>query len=149
MAYFMKLAIGILFSVLCGQAQTYWATTVAGANHAASGLALSLPFTDIAGMATDSAGNLYVADRVEQRVRQISPQGYSRVFAGPDGPASTTQVFANGGIAVDANDNVYIAGLQQIWRVSQSGDTINYAGMVCSTCSQSQFAADGGPATEQ
>ena len=70
-------------------------------------------------LALDGLGNLYVADQDNDRVRKISNTGIISLvaggstggFAGDGGAATAALLNYNGGVAVDAADNVYIADL--------------------------------------
>jgi len=84
---------------------------------------------NVAGMAFDASGNLYLADSVANRIRKVTPDvsqdfpegryanglitTYAGVgapgFLGDDGPASEARINRPGGIAVDSSGNVYIA----------------------------------------
>ena len=74
---------------------------------------LSKPF----GVALDKKGNLYIADRGNNRVRKVTPQGIITTFAGDggfffmgdNGPAYRASVAGPTGVAVDNNGIVYIA----------------------------------------
>ena len=104
---------------------------------AGSGVACSIPtttcgdgangalatFNQPAGMAVDGAGNIYVADQNDNKVRRITPAGAVSTVAGSGatcansanscgdgGSATAAQLRAPGGVAVDAaGTNVYIA----------------------------------------
>jgi uncharacterized protein (TIGR03437 family) len=73
--------------------------------------------SDPVGVATDSAGNVYIADSVNNRIRKVTPGGIITTIAGTTvygysgdgGPALEAQMFSPRGVAVDANGNVYIA----------------------------------------
>jgi ABC-type branched-subunit amino acid transport system substrate-binding protein/sugar lactone lactonase YvrE len=66
------------------------------------------------GMAVDSEGNIYVAER-GHRIRRITPDGMVSTVAGigvpgyADGPGSTAQFNYPNGVAVDVAGNVYVA----------------------------------------
>jgi uncharacterized protein (TIGR03437 family) len=69
-----------------------------------------------AGIALDSAGNLYIADAANNRVRKVSNGIIATVagngsfgFSGDNGPATGAQLNAPGGVAVDSSGNLYIA----------------------------------------
>jgi DNA-binding CsgD family transcriptional regulator/DNA-binding beta-propeller fold protein YncE len=69
------------------------------------------------GVAVDQAGNIYLADHDNQRIRLISPSGGISTFAGTgiqggdgdDGPAAQAQLWNPSGLAVDRSGNLYIA----------------------------------------
>ncbi len=93
-------------------------TTVAGNG---SGLASGENFPAInaqlspADVAVDAAGNLFVADGLNNRIRRIS-KGIITTFAGTgvagfsgdNGPATSAMLYGPGGIAIDASGSVYI-----------------------------------------
>lgn len=70
-----------------------------------------------AGLAVDRNGNLYIADSQNERVRVVNSQGIintvagngSCSFSGDGGPASQATLCNPAGVAVDSNQNVYIA----------------------------------------
>ncbi len=69
------------------------------------------------GLALDKAGNLYIADTMNDRVRQVSPNGTITTFAGTGvagfagdgGEANTAKLYHPEGVAVDASGRLFIA----------------------------------------
>jgi len=83
-------------------------------------------FSFVRDVATDSAGNVYVADYYNARIQKVSPDGVVSTFTGnqfddsQNGPS-----FGIGnptGIAVDSEDNVLVTSDNQIFKIAQSGD---------------------------
>ncbi len=71
------------------------------------------------GMALDSAGNLYIADSLNNRVRMVDPNGIISTFAGnggfsqpgfwgDGGPATDAQIHAPVAVAIDKAGQIYI-----------------------------------------
>lgn len=59
------------------------------------------------GLATDSKGNIYVADSGNSRIQKFDPDGKFLIEFGKNGPADTNLKDPNG-VTVDANGNVYV-----------------------------------------
>jgi uncharacterized protein (TIGR03437 family) len=113
-----------------------------------------------AGLAVDNAGNLYIADTGDMRVRKIdassgiittvagnSPGLGIGGFSGDGGAATSAALNSPDGVALDSAGNVYIAdnGNQRIRKVDTSGNITTLAGIGFVTGSD---AGDGGPANK-
>jgi uncharacterized protein (TIGR03437 family) len=108
--------------------------------------------------AVDSAGNLYIADRLDNRVRKVTPSGTISTlagtgaagFGGDNGPGASAVLNTPNGIAVDSSGNVYIAdaGNNRIRRVNASTGTITtFAGTGGCCYAGPGTGGDGGLAT--
>ena len=105
------------------------------------------------GLAVDAAGNLYIADTMNAKVRKVSAaSGVITTVAGSGTPgyggdgsaAASAQLNLPIGVAADSSGNVYIAdfGNSRVRKVSASGATI---GTVAGNGSTG-YSGDGGPA---
>jgi uncharacterized protein (TIGR03437 family) len=115
-------------------------TTFAGSGSAGftdgSDLA-KVQFNYPTGVAVDGSGNVYVADALNFRVRKIAGGSSSSVagnggfsYSGDNGPALSAQLNSPGGVAADAQGNVYVAdtGNHAVRRVSRDGIITNIVG---------------------
>ena len=104
-------------------------TTVAGngvPGYAGDGgPATSAQLNDVEGVAVDAAGNLYIADTGNLRLRVVSPAGIiTTVFGGPS-PDPNAQLHADAGVAVDAVGNIYVADGDAVLRLQPAGQIIS------------------------
>lgn len=112
-------------------------TTIAGTSAGAGfsgdgGPATSAQLNRPTDVKVDRAGNIYISDMSNHRVRRIDPQGIITTFAGdgepgrgPDGvPAASSSLNMPTGLALDANGRLYIVdwGNFLIRRVSSNGE---------------------------
>ncbi len=124
--------------------------TAVGDGGAASSASLNLP----SGAAADAAGNIYIADAANNRIRKIDAStGNISTIAGTgtagntgDGAAATSATLSSPyGVALDSDGNVYIAdtGNDRVRKVTvSSGNIAALAGT-----GTAGFTGDGGAAT--
>jgi len=117
-------------------------TTVAGTGTAGfsgdGGPAVEASLNLPSGLVFDSRGNLYIADRSNDRVRRVNTKGVIETFAGNGGdgyhgdagPATEAELSKPFGIAFDDKDNLYIAdrGNNRVRKVSPKGVITTLAG---------------------
>jgi uncharacterized protein (TIGR03437 family) len=106
------LACALLAGVALAQT-TYKISTVAGGVDAGDGLAAAAAqLSSPEGLAIDSAGNVYISDSADHRVRKVSPDGIISTVAGDGYPGSGAgRLNFPYGLAVDGAGALYIADL--------------------------------------
>jgi hypothetical protein len=90
--------------------------TFSGDGGPATSAGLSLPYA----VAFDAAGNMYIPDSANNRVRKVNPAGVIGTYAGSavagyfgdGGPANAAALDNPSGVALDPAQNVYIADTQ-------------------------------------
>ena len=103
-----------------------------------NGPATSAELYNPAGVAVDGSGNIYIADKFNNRIRKVSTSGTISTVAGNgtpgysgDGAAATSaQLNSPNRVAVDGSGNIYIVDLQNsvIRKVSTGGVISTVAG---------------------
>ncbi|HEX5000694.1 MAG TPA: hypothetical protein VFY29_20895 [Terriglobia bacterium] len=116
------------------------------------GPATAARLTFPAGVAIDGAGNVFIADSGNNRIRRVSADGIivtvagtgATAFGGDGGPAVLAPLKAPQGVAVDGLGNLYIAdtGNNRIRKVNANGTITTIAGTATAG-----FSGDGGPAS--
>ena len=104
------------------------------------------------GVAVDAAGNTYIAETQNNRIRMVTPAGIISTFAGngtagfsgDGGPATSAEINFPTAVAVDGSGNIYIAdgNNHRIRRVNPQGVISTFAGS-----GSGEYSGDGGPAT--
>jgi uncharacterized protein (TIGR03437 family) len=113
-------AILTLVISCCAFGQTYTINTFAGNGTIGysgdNGPATSAQLNQPWGVAVDAAGNVYIADTVNNRIRKVANGVISTVagngtlgYSGDDGPATSAQLSWPAGVAVDSAGNLYVA----------------------------------------
>ena len=90
------------------------------------------------GVAVDGSGNLYIADRGNNRIRKVNTAGVITTFAGTGtsgnsgdgGPATAARLNEPYGVAADGAGNIYIADYSnnRIRKVDTAGMITTFAG---------------------
>ncbi len=100
-------------------------------------LYIGQPWTYAGAVATDAAGNVYVADTFNETIRKITPAGVVTTLAGTiqvkghaDGTGSAAQFLDPQGIATDSGNNVFVAdtGNNTIRKITSAGVVTTLAG---------------------
>jgi hypothetical protein len=110
----------------------------AGVFGSADGIGAAASFVAPFGIAADGAGNVYVADVVNQTIRKITPAGLVATLAGlagvpgsEDGTGEAARFRAPTGVAADDAGNVYVADRnnQTIRKITATGVVTTLVGV--------------------
>jgi uncharacterized protein (TIGR03437 family) len=122
-----------------------------GQGYSGDGLAATAAeLTTPMGVATDSSGNLYIADTGNNAVRMVNAGGFISTvagnglagYSGDGGPALSAMVGSPNGVAVDASGSIYISdGSLFVRKVYPSGFITTIGGS-----GQRGYTGDGGVA---
>ncbi len=148
----MRRSLGLAFFGLCpllsGQALPgYTITTIAGTNFVGDGgPATKAQLSAAEGLAADAAGNLYIADSADHRIRRVAATGLISTVAGNGNPgysgdgslAVNATLNSPYGIAIDKDGRIFVAdygngrirsiGPDGVMRTIAGGGDIRFAG---------------------
>ena len=136
-------------------------STIAGNNGDGAGFSGDNPVaTDAqlnkpAGLAVDSAGNLYISDNGNSRIRKVSSGALTTIagsafpgYSGDGGPATSAHLQSPVGLAIDAQGSLYIADAEtHSIRKIANGVITTVAGNYTNYPLNSGFSGDGQQAT--
>lgn len=113
------------------------ATFVGSTSGYAEGVGALAQLNQPNAMVTDAAGNVYVADTLNHRIRKISPDGTTSNYAGTgvagfaNGPGATAQFNEPTGLAISASGVLFVTDCKnhRIRAISTSGEVSTYAGL--------------------
>ena len=111
-------------------------TTIAGSTSGSDdGDGINAKFHSPRGVTLDAAGNIYVADAGNHRIRKITPAGTVSTIAGStvgvtEGIGTAAKFNGPAGIAVDASGNIYVADdeNERIRKITTNGTVSTLAG---------------------
>ncbi len=132
-------------------------TTVAGSGTyrygGDGGPAVAALFSTVIAAAFDGAGNLYIADASNSRIRKVDASGTVTTVvgngqvasAGDGGSAANASLAVPSGVAFDSAGNMYVTELdgQKVRKITPNGTISTIAGN-----GTAGFSGDGGPATQ-
>lgn len=101
-----------------------------------NGMGTAAQFNNPAGVAADAAGNIYVADSFNNRVRLVTAGGAVSAFAGKgslgytEGAAADAEFYGPQGLVADGAGNIYVADLGNnvIRKITAGGVVSTFAG---------------------
>jgi hypothetical protein len=149
---------------------TNWVVTTfagqAGNPGSSDGTGTNAQFNSPSGVATDGAGNVYVADTANDTIRIITPAGAVTTLAGlsgnsgsDDGPGISALFKSPTSVAVDAATNLYVADWgndtirqmtlsEGVWNVTTIAGDAGYQGSADGPGTEASFAAPYGVAAD-
>jgi sugar lactone lactonase YvrE len=149
------LFIGVILCSALASGQAFTISTAAGSGgfgyYGDGGPAISAQLNLPQSVAVDAAGNLYIADSLNNVIREVTPNGNITTvagngtagYSGDGGPATSAQLSLPYGVAVDRAGDLFIADTANdvIREVTPDGNITTVAGT-----NTRGFAGDGGPA---
>ncbi|HUE00088.1 MAG TPA: IPT/TIG domain-containing protein [Bryobacteraceae bacterium] len=139
-------------TIACGQTINTFAGNGTAGYSGDGGPATQAEINRVVGLATDAAGNIYLADQNNNRVRRVDTKGVITTFAGTGaagysgdgGPAAQAELSGPLGVCVAPSGAIYVNdyGNERIREISTSGIITTVAGN-----GSTGNSGDGGPAT--
>ncbi len=122
-----RTVVAFEYSTDPGLLKPYEVTTFAGA---------AAQFSNPSGVVTHSNGDIFVADRLNHRIRKITSAGVVSTFAGSgvagfaNGSGTSAQFERPTGLAIDSSGNLYVAdeSNHRIRKITQAGAVTTFAG---------------------
>jgi WD40 repeat protein/streptogramin lyase len=109
----------------------------AGKPGSTDGAGSAARFSNPSGVAVDRNGNVYVADRGNQSIRKITPEGAVTTFAGSvgnrdemDGKGPAAHLAYPSALAADGSGNLYVAESTCVRKITPDGEVTTLAGNV-------------------
>ena len=164
----LALCAALLAAAAGAQPAADWTiTTIAGTGeygfNGDGGLAIDAQIRRARGVALDGAGNLYIADTSNHRIRKVDSWGTITTFvgrsqpgvsgggfSGDGGPAIEGRLNNPRGVALDGEGNLFIADTwnHRIRKVDSSGTITTFVGWGRTRLSGGGFNGDGGLAVD-